>query len=93
MAFTYTVDTTDKSVLRGDVAIVTGTATATSVTSGEIVTGLSEVYGFSVNNNSTEKGVKAKSNVDGSGTTSAGSIGILACTSNDVMEWMAYGKP
>ena len=93
MTFAYTVDTNPESVLQGNVAIATGAATATSVTKGAIVTGLSEIYGFSLENNSTEKGVKAKKNVDGDGTAALGSIGVLACTSNDVLDWTAYGKP
>ena len=79
--------------MHGRPYLVSGEWDCDTVTAGEIVTGGSRVLAFDVANYTTEKGVKCKSNVDGTGTAALGSIGILASTQDDVGEWWAIVLP
>lgn len=93
MTFSHTVTgaTNQTSIVRGNVGFVSGVWDADSVTKGTITTGLSLVMAYGISNNATEKGIKDKKNVDADGTTTNGSIGILACTSSDTGDWWAIG--
>lgn len=101
MGFAYTVDTiqtaglcANDSMIRPGMAMVTGTATAGGDGNGEIVTGLSDVILFGViNNEAQDEAPQIAPNVDGSGTTSAGSIGLLnnADDTNNTYIWYAIG--
>ncbi len=93
MGFTYTTTgaTNQSSIVKGNVGFVAGVFDCDGVTSGEIVTGLSLVMGYSVTNLTTEKGIKSKKNVDSGGSAANGSIGILAATSGDEGDWCAFG--
>ena len=93
MAFSHTATgaTNQSSIVRGNVGFVSGVWDADSVTLGTITTGLSLVMAYGVENFTTEKGIKSKKNVDGSGAASNGSIGILAVTSDDEGDWWAIG--
>lgn len=93
MGFSYTTAgaTNQSSIVRGNVGFVAGTYTADGDTNGEIVTGLSLVMGYDISANVNEKGVRSKKNVNGSGTATNGSIGILACTNDEIGDWYAIG--
>ena len=93
MGFTHTTNgaTNQSSIVRGNVGFVAGVFDCDSVTSGTIVTGLSLVMGYGVENLTTEKGIKSKKNVTGGNSAANGSIGILAATSDDEGDWWAIG--
>lgn len=84
MAFTFTI--THQGVLSSK-KVVRGTWTATSVTSGSIVTGLSNIDHVNITN---KTGVRASTAVDT--TTTAGTIALSGVTANDVGTFEAIGE-
>jgi len=100
MAFAYTTTgaTDESSVVRGNVALVSGTW-AGSAGSGTIDTGLSTVLGYGVEISTVDGGTggtasfKVKANVTGNETASAGKIGILNLDNvNTKGDWWAICK-
>ena len=101
MAFSYTVDTiqttglcANDSMIRPGMALATGTATAGGDGNGEIVTGLSDLLFYVlINNEAQDEAPQSAPNVDGSGSASLGSIGLLnnADDTNNTYIWAAFG--
>jgi len=101
MVFSYTVDTiqtagkcANDSMMRPGMAMATGTATAGGDGNGEIVTGLSDIIGYVlINDEAQDQAPQSAPNVDGSGTASLGSIGLLNNVDdvNNTYIWWAFG--
>ena len=83
MAFSF--ETTKKGVY-GDMRYAMGTWNAASVTSGNIVTGLGNIFFSTAVNKVNETDVPK---IDD--TTTAGTMAITSVTSNDTGTWFALG--
>ena len=98
MAFTYAV-TTPSGVMTGSSSVRTlkvkeGTATQGGDATGTIVTGLSRVLVYSVQNTEVKaEDPLCKMNVDGAGAAASGSLGIIDAVddTNNTFEWCAIG--
>ena len=84
MAFSFTLNGNGVPERMGRKKVVMGTWNAASVTTGDIVTGLSNIDVVLINN---ETGTRAGQKV----TKSAGTATIAGVTSNDVGTFIAYG--
>ncbi|HHA19629.1 MAG TPA: hypothetical protein ENK70_07990 [Methylophaga sp.] len=85
MAFSYTKSR--PSGPAGGLRIAVGTWDADSVTSGNIVTGLSNILYSSCTNKVSETDI---AKIDD--TTTAGTMAISGVTSNDTGTWIAIGN-
>lgn len=89
MSYTTTGATDRSSIVRGDVAFVSGVLIAGGIATATIVTGGSTVLSCGVHSSATAAITCYRKNFDGLAATANGSIGVTQMAENLTGDWWA----